>query len=98
VEARRQSGILSVSQVLNLDSPRPAVPAPTAQIVGVALLGHAHAQEKTAMQQSFESAALATIEKYPRETAQKYPEILHWYVTTPRPQSAAPSAANTASR
>jgi phospholipase C len=82
VDQRRAQGITSVSEVLNLSTPRPVIPAaPREQIQSVALLGPGP-PEKTPSQRAFENAALAMIRSYPHETAQKHPELWHWYLTT----------------
>ena len=83
VNQRRALGITSVSEVLTLSTPRPIIPAvPQEPIPSVALLGQGPS-EKTPSQQAFETAALNMIKRYPRETAQKHPELWHWYLTTP---------------
>ena len=82
VNQRRALGIMSVSEVLNLSSPRPVIPAvPREPIQSMALLGPGP-PEKTPNQRAFENAALTMINRYPRETAQKHPELWHWYLTT----------------
>lgn len=82
VNQRRALGIASVSEVLNLSNPRTVIPAmPRESIQSMALLGQI-LPEKTPNQRAFENAALAMINRYPHETAQKYPELWHWYLTT----------------
>jgi phospholipase C len=82
VNQRRALGIASVSEVLNLSNPRTVIPAmPRESIQSMALLGQI-LLEKTPSQRAFENAALAMINRYPHETARKYPELWHWYLTT----------------
>jgi phospholipase C len=81
VNQRRALGIMSVSQVLNLSTPRPVIPAlPREPIQSMALLGPGPL-ERTPSQRAFETAALAMITRYPHETAQKHPGLWHWYLT-----------------
>ncbi len=82
VNQRRALGIASVSEVLNLSNPRTVIPAmPRESIQSMALLGQI-LPEKTPNQRAFENAALTMINRYPHETAQKHPELWHWYLTT----------------
>jgi hypothetical protein len=74
-------GIMSVSEVLNLSTPRPVIPAlPREPIQSMALLGPGPL-ERTPSQRAFETAALAMINRYPYETAQKHHGLWHWYLT-----------------
>lgn len=81
VEERRKSGIGSISKVLNLTNPRTDLPI----IPEVKYPGEPRqlplALSKTPMQQAFEDAAKHMVEKYPRQTAQRYPELSHWVLT-----------------
>lgn len=80
VEERRNRGIGSVAQALDLSSPRTDIPsAPPAPLQAIRFAGPA--QSKSAMQQAFEDAAKQMVKDHPRQTAQRYPEISHWVLT-----------------
>lgn len=81
VENRRRQGIGSVSQVLDLDTPRTDIPkAPAAPLhTEVALGGPLPAA--TDMQLAFQAAAKRMVQDFPKETAQKYPAVSHWVLT-----------------
>ena len=84
VNQRRDQGITSISAVLHLPAPRNAIPAvPTAPISSFALLGQ-ELTAKTPLQSAFAQAALTMLKQYPKETAQKHPELWHWHLTMQR--------------
>jgi phospholipase C len=80
VNHRRNQGIGSVKQVLNLDEPRLDIPSvPTIQIQRPALLGLQEGErEKGLMQTAFENATAEMIREYPSDTKEKFPELYHW--------------------
>ena len=79
-DRRDNHGIVSVSQALNLDSPRVGVPrAPTVPLQGKATLGM-HAGLPSPMQQAFANAATHLVSQYPTETKDRYPELFHWAI------------------
>jgi len=83
VNERQNQGIGSVSQVLNLDTPRLDIPSvPTIQIQRPALLGLQEGERaKGLMQTAFENATEKMIEEHPSDTKDKYPELYHWVLT-----------------
>lgn len=76
-------GIGSVSQVLNLDTQRTDIPiVPSVALCRNVIFGQKEFKiKKVLMQVAFENATLKMIEKYPKETACKYPHLYHWYLT-----------------
>lgn len=81
VETRRQSGIASVSAVLDLAAPRADVPiAPDFSITVEMPLGE-NRPPATPLEGTFEEAAFDMVRKFPKPTAQKYPEVSHWVLT-----------------
>ena len=81
VETRRQSGIASVSAVLDLSAPRADLPvAPDFSITVAMPLGE-NRPPVTPLETTFEEAALDMVRKFPKPTAQKYPEVSHWVLT-----------------
>jgi phospholipase C len=81
VENRRRHGIRSVSEVLDLAGPRTSIPkAPAAPLRAAVSLG-GPTTGATDMQLSFAAAANSMVQNFPKETAQKYPEISHWVLT-----------------
>jgi phospholipase C len=91
VTVRKQAGIGSVSAVLNLDTPRvaiPTIPAPT--VPAMIVLPTGAAAQPTKMQQAFADAATTMVTQYPQQTAQRYPELVHWQLAT---KASAPSPA-----
>jgi phospholipase C len=85
VENRRSQGVGSVSQVLDLEAPRHDIPkAPPAPLIAAVALS-APAPAVTEMQESFELGAIEMVEEFPKETAQKYPAVSHWFLTQTNP-------------
>jgi phospholipase C len=81
VEKRRQSGIASVSAVLDLAAPRADLPlAPDFSIRLDMPLGE-NRPPVTPLEGTFEEAAWDMVRKFPKPTAQKYPEVSHWVLT-----------------
>jgi phospholipase C len=81
VETRRQAGVGSVSAVLDLSVPRPDLPiAPDFSIKLEMSLGE-NRPPVTPLETTFEEAALDMVRKFPKPTAQKYPEVSHWVLT-----------------
>jgi phospholipase C len=81
VELRRQAGIASVSAVLDLDVPRQEVPtAPDFSVEVRAPLGE-NRPPATALEETFEEAAFDMVRKFPKATAQKYPEASSWVLS-----------------
>ena len=81
VEDRRREGIRSVSEVLNLEEPRTSIPqAPAAPLRAEVSLG-GPITGATDMQLAFAAAANSMVQNFPKETAQKYPEVSHWVLT-----------------
>jgi phospholipase C len=77
VNKRRDRGIRSVSQVLNLDTPRTDIPSvPSVMIHRAAILGQEEGKtQKGLMQIAFENATLKMIKEHPKDTAHKYPDL-----------------------
>jgi phospholipase C len=81
VETRRQGGIASVSAVLDRTGPRPDMPvAPDFSVEITVPLG-ANRAPVTPLEATFEEAAFDMVRKFPKPTAQKYPEVSHWVLT-----------------
>ena len=86
VENRRQAGITSVSQALTLDAPRtdipraPDPPRPNALSLEAEGLPGAKGPQSP-MEAAYAETAKWMVDKYPRQTAQQYPEISHWVLT-----------------
>jgi len=83
VTARQQAGIGSVSSVFNLQLGRvaiPSIPGPTA--VSLVALPPASVASATPMQQAFADAATAMVQQFPQQTAQRYPELVHWQLAS----------------
>jgi phospholipase C len=82
VENRRRQGIRSVSEVLDLAAPRTGIPkAPGAPLRAEVRLGGGPVAGATDMQLAFAAAANSMVQNFPKETAQKYPEVSHWVLT-----------------
>jgi phospholipase C len=82
VENRRRQGIRSVSEVLDLAAPRTSIPkAPAATLRAQVSLGGPLPTGATDMQLAFAAAANSMVQNYPKETAQRYPEVSHWVLT-----------------
>jgi len=78
VNQRRDAGINSVSRALNLTTPRTDIPdPPPAPSRGLVSFSGPDVNASP-MQHAFQSAAQYMNQKYPNETADKYPEIRHW--------------------
>jgi phospholipase C len=79
VLARREKGIKSVSDVLNLDDPRPAPPpaAPTDAITPKAQLG-APVGPPSVMQQAYANGARALVEDHPSAAKTALPGLQSW--------------------
>jgi phospholipase C len=78
VNKRKQAGIMSVSKVLNLSSPRSTIPSlPLDTIKCPAELGD-DVKSKGLMQEAFRAAALQMINEKPIESGNKYPGLFHW--------------------
>lgn len=81
VEARRKQGIGSVSAVLDRATPRgDTPPAPNFAVSASVPLGD-NRPPATALELTFEEAARDMVDKFPKSTAQKYPEVSHWVLT-----------------
>ena len=85
VEARRRQGIASVSAALTRSAPRPVPPphAPTLPLAPTAELG-TPGPPADAMQQSFAAAVDQMVAERPADATAKYPDVVHWQVTTLR--------------
>ena len=85
VEARRRQGIASVSAALTRSAPRTESPphAPALPLAPTTTLG-TPAPPADAMQQSFAAAVDQMVTERPADAAAKYPEFVHWQVTTLR--------------
>lgn len=81
VTVRQRAGIGSVSAVLNLDAARVEVPKIPSPGVTPAILPDPAPSQPTAMQQAFADAAATMVQRYPQQTAQLYPELVHWQLT-----------------
>ncbi|MGB7290936.1 MAG: alkaline phosphatase family protein [Thermodesulfobacteriota bacterium] len=83
VNERRNYGIRSVSQVLDLDTPRTDIPpVPSNKIQRVTILGLEEVEmPQGLMQTAFENAASKMIDAWPEQTKQKFPDIYHWSLT-----------------
>jgi hypothetical protein len=82
VENRRRQGVRSVSEVLDLEAPRTSIPqAPAAPLRADVSLGGGPVAGATDMQLAFAAAANSMVQNYPKETAQRYPEVSHWVLT-----------------
>jgi phospholipase C len=81
VETRRLAGVGSVSAVLDLAAPRADLPiAPDFSITVEMPLGE-NRPPVTQLESTFEEAAMDMVRKFPKPTAQKYPEVSHWVLT-----------------
>jgi phospholipase C len=81
VGERAAQGITSASAVLDLSAPRADIPrAPDFTVLVAAPLGD-QAPPATALELTFEQAAFEIVSKFPKPTAQKYPEVSHWVLT-----------------
>ena len=81
VDARARNGIASVSAALDLAAPRADIPiAPDFAIALTIPLGENRAPV-TPLETTFEEAAFEMVKKFPKPTAQKYPEVSHWVLT-----------------
>lgn len=80
VNERRAAGITSIADVLNLTTPRLAVPqVPAVPIRSVEILGDAKPL-KSPQQALFEVAANEMVTTYRTKTQKQYPELWHWHV------------------
>ncbi len=80
VNKRRDAGITSIANVLNLTSPRVATPVvPGVPIRSFEILGDAHPL-KTPQQLLFEVAANEMVTTYKTKTQKQYPELWHWHI------------------
>jgi phospholipase C len=78
VETRRLAGVGSVSAVLDLAAPRGDLPiAPDFSIDLEMPLGE-NRPPATSLEATFEEAAVDMVRKFPKPTAQKYPEVSNW--------------------
>ncbi len=79
VEDRRKSGIMSISAVLNNDTPwTPPLP-PNVTLPANTVIGRSIASPPTEMiAQSFELAAIRLMKDYPDKVQKKYPDLLQW--------------------
>jgi phospholipase C len=82
VMSRRSSGIGSVSQILNLNDPRTDIPRSPAAPLQIETLYDSVPTDPSAMQQAFQASAKWMVDNHPKETAQKYPDVSHWVLTT----------------
>lgn len=81
VDVRRRSGIASVSDALDRTAPRQEIPiAPDFAIAVTVPLGENRAPV-TPLEATFEQAAFDMVSKFPKPTAQKYPEVSHWVLS-----------------
>jgi phospholipase C len=81
VDARRQQGVGSVSAALDRARPRKAIPAaPDFSIQVTVPIGENRAPV-TPLEATFEEAALEMVRRFPKPTAQKYPEVTHWVLS-----------------
>jgi len=87
VAQRSQSGVTSVAEALNLQLPRPELPSPPRLAVTAVLDLQSLQTQPTAMQQAFAQAAFRMQRDFPRQTAQRYPEISHWVLTQGNPDT-----------
>lgn len=82
VEERRRAGITSLSAVLDVHSPREEIPVPPATpLVATVTLSGPRQGPVTPLQQAFQDAARDMVARFPRQTAQQYPEVSHWVLS-----------------
>ncbi len=80
VNRRRDAGITSIGDVLNLATPRVATPrVPDVAIQSVEVLGDAHPL-KSPQQKLFELAANEMVTTHKQKTKTQYPELWHWAI------------------
>ncbi len=81
VDARRAQGVGSVSAALDRAKPRAGIPtAPDFTIEVMVPLGD-NGPPVTPLEESFEEAAIDMVKKFPKPTAQRYPEVTHWVLS-----------------
>ncbi len=81
VDARRESGVNSVSVALDLEVPRAEIPpAPSFTVLLAVPLGM-NTAPLTPLEVTFEEAAFEMVRNNPKLTAQKYPEVTHWVLS-----------------
>jgi phospholipase C len=81
VKARQQSGVGSLSAALTLPVPRKVIPPAPEFTVMVAVPMGENTAPQTALEATFEEAAFEMVKRYPKVTAQKYPEVTHWVLS-----------------
>jgi len=83
VKERRLAGVKSISVALNNNIPWPAPPPPADKIsVPVVLGSNILEGPQTEVAQAFETAARYILKDYPDKATRKYPELVHWEVST----------------
>jgi phospholipase C len=80
VDQRKTFGVGSVSDALHRDSPRTEIPRPPAPRLQTMLELAPPRLVQSPMQVAFANAAVRMVRDHPRETAQKYPAISHWFL------------------